>query len=274
MLVAGSVGEDQSLVAGTAGHAQRHVAPFRHGHGALGAVRIGGQEDRRLARIGGRRHPGVDPRRDGLARGVRPEAVAETTAEGAEGKSEGHDEQKGGGGANTPRVALRNLGARQVAAHSAELLGHAFLVFAPQGLRKTRFRAARPVGLHEHGRVQQIIGGFDAPVDLDGRRPPEETQRIERGKRGQRQQHHHREAAHIRQDAEHAEPGQADEQADGYEQRQDQRPAAFHHHCRPYENPRPGQPSGKTVLVPVCGRFCHRPFQLGPRGRAGLRLER
>ena len=97
-------------------------------------------------------------------------------------------------GAQRPRVALRDAGARQVAGHCRQPLSHAFLVLVPQRVGEHAVAAARPVGLHRDGIVLQPVGGFDAPVDLNGGRLSEEPQRIESGERGQPESDSHNQA--------------------------------------------------------------------------------
>ena len=260
---AGAVGEDQRFLARSAGDAQGQVAVFRNGEGRRLLVDVGSEKDRRLARIGGRRHPGVDARRYGFEPGMRLEAVAEAAAERSEGESEGGRQKQRRGRAKSPRVALRDAGARQVAAKAAEACRHAPLVLAPERLGKRAFLAARPVGLHQHRRVRQFVRPLDASIDLDGRRFFVEAQRIERGKGCHAQRHDRRETRHVGHDPEHPQPGQAEKQADHDHKRQDQRPATLDHHGGADCKPRPGKTSCKAQIG-VCRRYLrHQPFQHG-----------
>ena len=114
-------------------------------------VGLGRQEDRRLAGIGRRRHPGVDARRQRVERALRAEAVADAAAERPEGEGEGDDQKQRRGGAQSPRIALGHAGARQVAADACRACSPcASDARATAPAAKRVVLAGRPVGLHQH----------------------------------------------------------------------------------------------------------------------------
>src|SRR5690606_17688634 len=65
------------------------------------------------------------------------------------------------------------------------------------------------------------------------------------------------EASPVRQGAEDAEPGQADEQADRDEKREDEGPEPFNQHRKPHGKARARKPARKRVTAMVGSPFGH-----------------
>jgi hypothetical protein len=91
--------------------------------------------------------------------------------------------------------------------------------------------------------VLQPVGRLDAPVDLGRRGYPEVAEGKQSRERGNREEAKQAKARPVGHDAEDAEPGQADVEADGNEEGEDQWPAAFHHHRCPDGATRAGKPA-------------------------------
>ena len=128
---AGSLVEGERFIARPAGHAQDEIAASRYGESSYAAVVLRGQEDRRLAGIGRRRHPGIDARwhRRHARRGA--EGIGHPAAEGTVREGKRCEQQQRRQGAQPPGIAFRNAGARHVASQVAQPIGHALLVFTP-----------------------------------------------------------------------------------------------------------------------------------------------
>ena len=258
------MGDAQRLVARTAGDAQRNLAACRHGDRRRVGIGIGGQEDRRLAGIGRRRHPGVDAGCHACICRLRAKTVADPAALRSKRKGEGCDQQQCRCRAQAPRVMLRHTRARQVGTDIVEPRRHALLMLAPQRPGKAGLRAARAVVLYLHGAVQQGVGRFDAPIDFSRRRQAEDAERIERANGPNDKYRHDGKPCRIRQHPEQAEPGQAGKQRNDDEQRQQQRPAPLDDHRRTRGPPAERQPC-RIAAGARRGSFCHRPFIIGPR---------
>ena len=89
-----------------------------------------------------------------------------------------------------------------------------------------------------------------------------EAQRIERGEGGNAEADHDGKPNKIGQDAEDAEPGEAQEEDSDQKQGEDERPAAFDDHRRTDCKARPRQPGRQTEVSSCRIGFRHRPFQL------------
>jgi hypothetical protein len=247
--IAGRIGEGEGLAAGAARDPQHHVAVFRHGEDSGAGIAFGGQEDRRPARVGRRRDPGVDARRERSSRRARAESVRHAAAERAKGKGEGDEQHQRCNRTQRPRVALGHAGARQILAKAAEPRRHPTLMLTPECGGKAVLAAARPVRLHRQRVVHQPVGALDTPVDLGRAGVAIETQRIERRERREREADGDHDARRIRDHAEEAEPGDGKEQADDDEKRQDQGPEPLQHDRKAGDETGASQPPGKRSIV-------------------------
>ena len=255
--VAGGIGEGQRLLARAAGHAQRQFAALGHGEDACVRLRlaVGGQEHRRLAGIGGRRHPGVDARRHGFER--RPCAwkpSATLPPSGPKEKAKAVDQQQRRRGAQRPRDRARERGC--AAGRRRRRRGCAAMrrwCSRHSASAKALSLAARPVGLHQHRRMQRArwrarCGGRSRRPSAGGRSAADRARRAPRRPSAAIT----REPRHVGHDAEDAEPGQAEEQADDDQERKDERPAAFDDHRRADRQARPRKPCRQSSSSVVC----------------------
>ena len=130
---------------------------------------------------------------------------------------------------SAPWIALRNAGARQVAADADQALRHARWCSRHSASAKAAC-ACRSAGRSAPAPAYAAssLARFDAAVDLAGRRVAEEAQRVERGKRRHRQGRHQCRAAPCRA-ARRKTPNQdrLRKRLTSTTKRQDERPAAF-----------------------------------------------
>jgi hypothetical protein len=207
---------------------------------------------------------------------MRTKRVADAPAIGAGGKGETDDEQQRNQGTQGPGIALGHTRARQVARKRAQPFGQTALVFAPQRIGKVVRRAGRPIGLGRDRAVAELVGQFDAPVDLGRCRPAEGPQRIERGERGQSETGRGGDAHPVVEEPEKTEPRRGEKKPNHQQQRQDKRPATFGKHRKPGRKPRPADLQGAVSVDAARGicRHCVVLFRSRPPIESTSRLTR
>ncbi len=162
------------------------------------------------------------------------ERIVDAAAERPAGKGKGDDEKQADNAAQRPGIAFRNTGLRQAALQILDALGHALAMFVPQRLSK-RINALVDEFFRLDGDrlVIERVDAFQPLADFRVIGQTESQQEIEAEGQRESKKPEQCQSQCIRNYPEDTEPGQAQENGNGKQQRQYKRPQAFEHNGQP-----------------------------------------
>ena len=162
------------------------------------------------------------------------ECIVDAAAERPAGKGKGDDEKQADNAAQCPGIAFRNTGLRQATLQILNALGHALAVFVPQRLSKRIDALVDELFRLDSDRlVIERVDAFQPLADFRVIGKAESQQEIEAEGQRENKKPEQCQSQRIRNYPENTEPGQAQENGNGKQQRQYQRPQAFEHNSQP-----------------------------------------